>query len=112
MTEIKDMRRQGDVLLVARGEAPADAKPVEREGGRIVLMHGEVTGHSHAVLERDAVLVETGTADAVERWLKVGASGAVLVHEEHSAHELLPNTDYEQWQQFEYTPQEIQRVAD
>lgn len=112
---IKHGVRQGDVLLVNRGPKKLrhDHKRLDRdEFNRIVLMEGEVTGHAHAVLDANVEYVETSTADAVERWLRVGAGGATLVHEEHAAHRLKPNTDYEQWFQYEYQPQELRRVAD
>lgn len=114
MDSIKHGVRQGDVLLVTRGKRVRRSnRSLERDArGRIVLMEGETTGHAHAVLDASVEYVETGTADAVERWLRVGKDGATLVHEEHSAHELLPKHDYEQWYQFEYTPAELIRVRD
>lgn len=41
--------RQGDVLVVPAAAVPDGATPLEREGGRVVLAHGEVTGHAHAI---------------------------------------------------------------
>lgn len=40
------MYRQGDVLIVAVGSVPGTLDPIEREGDRIILAHGEVTGHA------------------------------------------------------------------
>ena len=40
--------RQGDVLIQTIAEVPKTAQPVAPEGGRVVLAHGEATGHSHA----------------------------------------------------------------
>lgn len=109
--KIRHMCRQGDVLLVARDPIPATARQVDREGRRIVLMHGEVTGHAHAVLDPEAAYLESGTGDAVERWLRAGPA-TVLVHEEHGAHDLVPGESYEQWYQYEYAPEALQLVAD
>src|SRR5687767_12825099 len=83
------MFRQGDVLVIATDEAiPTGAKKAKREGGRVVLAHGEVTGHAHAILDREVELYKTDTdttADAADAWLKVQrAEGAALVHEEHA----------------------------
>lgn len=104
--------RQGDVLLVRVGDLPADARPLPREGGKVVLAHGEATGHHHAVLERDAELFAPGEASAAaERYLRVGQGGATVTHQEH-APIALPEGVYEVRRQVEYTPQAIVRVVD
>ena len=100
--------RQGDVL-VFQSDVPAHAVPVERENGRIILAHGEVTGHAHAILERDVELLSV--SDQADRWLRVGAGGATIQHEEHGAHVLAPGT-YQVRIQREYSPAEIRRVVD
>lgn len=46
--------RQGDVLIERIDSVPDDAQPVPLEDGRIVLAHGEVTGHAHAIKSRHA----------------------------------------------------------
>lgn len=69
--------RQGDVLLVEVDRIPAEAT-AEPRSGRIVLAHGEATGHAHAIHERDA---RTFT-HAGERFL-LTRSKAQLIHEEH-----------------------------
>lgn len=43
------MYRQGDILIVPVKSILAGLKKVEREAGRIVLAHGEVTGHAHTI---------------------------------------------------------------
>lgn len=93
--------RQGDVLLIRVEAAPAgETRPVPREGERIVLAHGELTGHAHAIADADAEL----RADAARRrWLRVGAAGATLRHEEHAPIALPPGT-YRVVQQREYAP--------
>lgn len=45
------MYRQGDVLIQQIASLPSKLNPVPRENGRIVLAHGEVTGHAHALAE-------------------------------------------------------------
>jgi hypothetical protein len=102
--------RQGDVLIRQVAKLPKGATAVKNEG-RIVLAHGEVTGHAHAVAIDEAV--EYGMADAagaVRRFLAV-ASSATVKHEEHAAIPL-PAGVYEIVQQREYSPQEIRNVAD
>jgi hypothetical protein len=46
--------RQGDVPIVAT-TIPAGAVPVKRDGGRVILAYGEVTGHAHAIHGAGAV---------------------------------------------------------
>ncbi len=50
--ETPSIIRQGDVLLVPISAIPPGCTDVALEGGRIVLMHGEVTGHAHAIAQR------------------------------------------------------------
>ena len=64
------------------------SQEVPREDGRIVLAHGEVTGHAHAIKSRSATLyAENPSADAAlamgTRILSARAPVA-LTHEEHS----------------------------
>jgi len=72
------MFRQGDVLLVAVDALPPQARP-EPRSGRIVLAEGEVTGHAHAIEERDArTFIHEGVRYLLTR------SKAQLIHEEHA----------------------------
>lgn len=48
-----DMYRQGDVLIIPIAELPPGLKPVAKEQGRVVLAHGEVTGHAHTIRDRN-----------------------------------------------------------
>ncbi len=98
--------RQGDVLLIQVEKIPADAKPVERENGRVVLAHGEVTGHSHAISLPNAALLTVGAA----RFLEV-MEAVALEHEEHSSIQL-PAANYRVLIQKEYTPKELRSVKD
>lgn len=105
--------RQGDVLLVAasyRGEK--EGKPIPKEAGRTVLMHGEVTGHAHAI--QPGAKVAYFDADA-ERFLTV-MEKVGLGHEEHTAVFLAPNDaaagKYQQAFQVEEHGEEVRRVVD
>lgn len=102
--------RQGDVLLRQVAQLPTEAVPVANDS-RVVLAHGEVTGHAHfvdAAGAREFRLAEA--AGMVRRFLKV-AGGATVVHEEHGAIPLPPGI-YEILQQREYSPEEIRSVQD
>ena len=107
---MRQLIRQGDVLLIPVDAVPAGTKPVAREQGRLILAHGEVTGHAHAIVEKDAELV---TADqAAELYLLVHGSDPVqLRHEEHETLEIPPG-GYRVRRQREYAPEENRRVAD
>jgi hypothetical protein len=81
--------RQGDVLLVAVEAAPERTEPVEREGGRVVLAHGEATGHAHAIADARAELHREPRHG--RRFLVVGGDAPVaLAHEEHATLHVAP----------------------
>lgn len=101
------MYRQGDVMIVPCAVVPKGAKAVEREGGRLVLAHGEVTGHAHAVAEMDAEMFSE--RDGV-LYLRC-PSGAAVKHEEHSAVTLAPGT-YKVTRQRQYSAGMVQKVPD
>ena len=99
--------RQGDVLLVPVDEVPA-GKSVKREGSKLILARGEATGHHHAVMERNAELIES--AEAV--YLKIMEAPAHLTHQEHATITVAPGT-YRVVRQREYQPKELpRRVVD
>ena len=98
------MFRQGDVLLVAVDTLPEQAQPEPRRG-RIVLAEGEVTGHAHAVEERDA---RTFTHDG-QRYL-LAKSKAQLIHEEHAPIAVPPGA-YRVVIQREYEPDPVRSVT-
>lgn len=106
--------RQGDVLVrQVRRRAPA-GKDL-RERGRVILAHGEVTGHCHEVIEERRLDFETPAAQFFEepngrRFLFVERA-CVLTHQEHSPISLAPGC-YEITRQREYSPEEIRQVAD
>lgn len=110
---MKKMYRQGDVLI--QRIEPKDVsklKKVPREAGRIVLAHGEATGHAHAIESTHATLyaLAEDMADQALRLLEVKRT-ARLSHEEHSAIELPPGL-YRVIRQREFSPEESRYVAD
>jgi len=98
------MWRHGDVLIAAVDSLPQGAK----RRSAAVLIHGELTGHNHRLEDPDAgELWEAGGT----LFLRVSSDGARIVHQEHAPICLPPGT-YRVWQQREYTPRAIRRVAD
>src|SRR5579862_4312634 len=90
--------RQGDVFIIETKEIPKGAIKKARDNGRVVLAYGEVTGHSHAIAEKECDLLEfEGKA-----YLVVEAAEAILRHEEHTAI-VIPNGTYEVRIQQEYS---------
>lgn len=99
--------RQGDVLLVAVDEAPEGPRQ-RAENGRLVLAHGEVTGHHHSVAVQDAELIDAGARGVFLRIMEA----TPLEHQEHGAI-TLPAGDYRVVRQREYVPAQLPRnVAD
>lgn len=112
--------RQGDVLLVPIDEVPADLTPVPRENGRVILAHGEATGHAHAIVDDRAELLGTPNAEgglisideAAELYLLVHGDEPVdLVHDEHDTIAVEPGA-YKRIRQREYAPEENRFVHD
>lgn len=116
--------RQGDVLIMRVEKAPGgEWVDAPREGGRIVLAHGEVTGHAHAIKSRAATLkkrkasapsrgrAEQQARALVEDALLIAKAPVVLRHEEHSPIHLPPG-NYVVRIQREYAPGELRNVAD
>lgn len=104
------MYRQGDVLIVRTTEAVKGTDA--REGGRIILAHGEVTGHAHEVLDPAGSLPAAQFFEAPDgrRFLLV-EQACVLTHQEHGPIALAPGA-YEVVRQREYSPEAIRNVAD
>lgn len=98
--------RQGDVLLETTDSIPEDAHHVPRERGKIILAHGEATGHTHAIAARQAQLLQR--AGVMYLLLHTYAR---LRHQEHDEIRLPPGR-YIVRRQREYTPEEIRNVAD
>ena len=115
MKRISGQFAHGDVLITAITTPTAGTKPLAADNGRVILAHGEVTGHAHAL-----------PADRVNAFYKegddIGISGgpsyievvkeAPVTHEEHAAISLAPG-NYEIIRQREYDMLAgVRRVAD
>lgn len=98
--------RQGDVLIVAIDNIPTGVEKARPESGRIILAHGEATGHHHSI-----------DADAADWWKRgdeqfiAVLSPTALVHQEHAPVSLAPGK-YRVIRQREYSPEAIRNVAD
>lgn len=104
------MYRQGDILIIPVASLPKQLKSVPREAGRIVLAHGEVTGHAHAIADKRASLF--ADPELAKIFLQVSGDAPVaLDHDEHDTIELPPG-NYRVIRQREYSPEAIRNVAD
>lgn len=109
-TNNKTHYRQGDVLVESIAAMPKQLKSVAREGGRLILAHGKVTGHSHAISTAKCELF-TRKAEPGVLYLKVGAAKALLKHDEHSAITLAKG-NYRVIRQREFSAAAVRRVED
>ena len=100
--------RQGDVLITAVSSIPKNAKKLAPEDGRIVLAHGEVTGHAHAIAD-----VEHVTMLEVDNGIRyLDASMDVFLRHEEHGEIVIPAGRYRVTRQREYSPEAIRNVAD
>ena len=86
--------RQGDVSIIAVKGLPKKTKRVQ---GEPILARGEVTGHTHRMIEGKVRLYQL----AGLLYLRVLSEFAKLYHEEH-ADIILPRGDYQINRQREY----------
>lgn len=98
---------QGDVLLIAVDKIPKNAVEVPRDGDRVVLAYGEVTGHSHGISDVKARMMRFNG----EGFLEIGGRGATLKHEEHGEITIKPGA-YRVVLQREYAYGATRQVAD
>jgi len=102
--------RQGDVFIEAIDASPeGEWKEIDREDGRVVLAHGEVTGHAHVI--RDSLVCFLRADSVFERVLDVMNPTALLTHEEHAPCTIAKGK-YAVMIQQEYSPAELRNVAD
>ena len=106
-TKILKNFRQGDVLIEAVTDIP-NGLAKQNKQSRIILAHGEATGHHHSL--------DMSAAD----WWKDEKSGdqfiavkhqTEIVHQEHAPIALTPG-NYRVRRQKEYSPAAIRNVAD
>lgn len=103
------MWRQGDIFIAAVRQIPPAARESPLPHG--VLVHGELTGHSHRIEDPRSAALYSGDRPTGELFVDATSRGARIVHEEHGAIDLPPGL-YRVWRQREYTPQKIVVVSD
>ena len=104
------MFRQGDVLIVPVDNFPETLEKVEQKNGRVVLAHGELTGHAHAVSDHRAALFRDPKLGSL--FMHVSGDGPVaLKHNEHGTIQIPPG-NYRVVYQREYSLEEIRQVKD
>lgn len=104
----QELMRQGDVYVQTIREIPVEARAHVLPHG--VLVHGEVTGHSHQLEDLSLGRLFPG-GQLGEFFLEVTAREARIVHEEHGPLHLKKGF-YRVWRQREYSPEAIRPVSD
>lgn len=103
------MYRQGDVLIVPVEKLPAKLEPVSRENKRVVLAHGEATGHAHAIKDKHVTLFRDPKLNTM--FMQVLDAPVALEHDEHDPISVPPG-NYQVIRQREYSLEAIRNVAD
>lgn len=127
MNTIDKTARQGDVMLVRVDSLPTGLIPTERDRlGRIVLAHGEKSGHGHAIRNPFVASFRlegtrpdpTGVSGGVD-YIEVGGSEAATLNHEYESGQMadhhpieLPPGVYKVALQREYSPEAIVRAQD
>ena len=109
-TKINPQYRQGDVFIERLDSLTStNLKARPRQGGRLILAAGSVTGHHHAIAGEHAELFDLeGRPNMVILEVRETSD---LTHEEHAAIPIPPGL-YRVSIQKEYSPQAIRNVAD
>jgi hypothetical protein len=111
-TQKKTIYRQGDVLLIQRDSLPKNAALEKQKGPRVILAHGEVTGHHHSLAKGKARLYREPDREGVYAGIvEVAEAFTALTHQEH-ARITVPPGAWEVRRQREYHPEAIRNVAD
>lgn len=112
--KIKGQYRQGDVLVQRTDTIPEQAVKQSRvKGERIILAHGEATGHHHSILGQSADWWkgEPIIGDlAADQFVNI-AVAEPLVHQEHGSIPIQPGKHIVRRQR-EYSPAALRNVQD
>lgn len=116
--------QQGDVLLRPISTLPQNAKEVLPEGGKIILVKGESSGHTHALLEMPGVQLYTieELTDEMRAWER-GTPAVLevtqpiplnpLAHDEHGPQVVEPGLYHiGAVAEYDYLAEEARRVRD
>lgn len=101
------LKRQGDILIVPIKELPENLSKIERENGRAILAHGEVTGHAHAIKDQCADLFIAANDNM---YLHV-VEECFVTHEEHEKVRLSPG-NYKVIRQMQWDSGQVRKVLD
>lgn len=88
---MKNMIRQGDVLVVPCKEIPASAVAVAPTNDRLIVAFGEATGHHHSFPHRRGAVLFRDDAAGGTLYM-TAAEPVALEHQEHSALTIAPGT--------------------
>lgn len=113
--------RQGDILLIKMGSAPAGLERKATKNGQVTVGYGEVTGHHHTIQDAVWLVAPDITPDDLHQFAMgnrpdmpvfvVADEPTTLTHQEHSPIAL----DAGVWQvvrQRTYSPERIISVRD
>lgn len=103
--------RQGDVLIRRIDKIPLRRrKSTHDDERRLVLAHGEATGHAHVITAKPSeARIRKGSPE--QTFLEVlSPTGVALVHDEHDTI-VIPPGDYEVVRQREFSPAAAAREA-
>lgn len=104
----KFQARQGDIFFETVESVPASAKKQPRQKDRIILAHGEVTGHHHSI---DSDPADWWKEDNGDQFVTVKTEVPVK-HQEHGPVVLPSKKTIRVRRQREYSPEAIRNVAD
>ncbi len=84
MKDKRQIIRQGDVMLVPIENLPGTLTTVPAEEGRLIIAHGEVTGHHHsfAMYDQISLFREDGSGGGM---FVMAYAPTKLEHQEHAA---------------------------
>lgn len=122
MNKNQNQKRQGDILIEKIEGTTAATQPKPKQD-RVILAHGEVTGHAHEIEAPRkakasinpapkplAIPGDMDVSGATQSILTLGRD-AKLVHQEHATI-ALDAGEYRVTRQREYSPEAIRNVAD
>lgn len=109
----KMIARQGDIGFVLVSTIPSESKKKSTEiQGRLVLAHGEVTGHHHSLVDDGGCALLDDPLNKDNSFLEIFNESATIEHQEHGTIRL-PKGKYHVIRQVEWTDeQEPIAVAD
>jgi hypothetical protein len=102
--QVEKLARQGDILFLRIEALPTGLK----KAGDNIIAHGEVTGHSHRVVEDAGVAV---LEDSNGEKYVTATQDWEVVHDEHGPIKFAKGI-YKARRQREYEPEGIRQVAD